>query len=234
MKTLVVGHRGAAAYALENTAASFAKAIELGADMIEFDVRESLDGEFMVVHDTHLGRISPYRNVVRRTHSRVLKSIELHQQQRLLTLSEACQAIPPEISLMVEIKAVRGFDRIAALMAAESKRREVLLTSFDLSVLKALQVFPAKLRLGVVAKTFGAVSRAQKMGIEFSSACLDYHSLNGSAVVRLKNEGRKVFAWTVDRRPDIERMLEYEVDGVVSNRPDQVRECLESLPAGQG
>jgi Glycerophosphoryl diester phosphodiesterase family len=46
MRPLVVGHRGAAAHALENTTASFEKAVKLGVDMIELDVHESLDPEF--------------------------------------------------------------------------------------------------------------------------------------------------------------------------------------------
>ena len=50
---IIVGHRGAAAHVLENTAASFAAAVRFGANMIEFDVHESLDGEFIVIHDTH-------------------------------------------------------------------------------------------------------------------------------------------------------------------------------------
>jgi glycerophosphoryl diester phosphodiesterase len=49
--TLVVGHRGAAAHAPENSIAAFEHAIELGADMVEFDVRRDPDGELVVSHD---------------------------------------------------------------------------------------------------------------------------------------------------------------------------------------
>jgi glycerophosphoryl diester phosphodiesterase len=91
---IIVGHRGAAAHILENTAASFALAVRLGAHMIEFDVHESLDGEFIVIHDTHLGRISPRRDVVCQTHSRVLLGIQLNGGYQLLTLPQAVATIP--------------------------------------------------------------------------------------------------------------------------------------------
>jgi glycerophosphoryl diester phosphodiesterase len=91
---IIVGHRGAAAYVLENTAASFALAVRFGAGMIELDVHESLDGAFIVVHDTHLGRVSSRRDVVCRTHSDVLSSIELNGGHRLLTLTETFTTIP--------------------------------------------------------------------------------------------------------------------------------------------
>ena len=109
MKPLIVGHRGAAAYALENTALSFQKAIELGADWVEFDVHETLDGHFMVFHDSHLGRISPRCDLVKKTNSHDLKAIDLYQGQKLLDLHEAFEIIPSATGLMVEIKALRSF-----------------------------------------------------------------------------------------------------------------------------
>ncbi len=52
-QTIVIGHRGAAAYAEHNSLASFSRAIELGADMIELDVRVTGDGQLAVFHDSH-------------------------------------------------------------------------------------------------------------------------------------------------------------------------------------
>ena len=52
-KTIVIGHRGAAAYATHNSLASFSRAIELGADMIELDVRVTGDNKLAVYHDCH-------------------------------------------------------------------------------------------------------------------------------------------------------------------------------------
>ena len=50
-----VGHRGAGAYAPDNTVASFLRALEIGVDMIETDVRLSRDGELVLAHDDELG-----------------------------------------------------------------------------------------------------------------------------------------------------------------------------------
>ncbi|GAC1486573.1 MAG: hypothetical protein NVS1B1_01800 [Candidatus Limnocylindrales bacterium] len=52
----VLGHRGAAALAPENTIASFAAAERLGADLVELDVRRARDGELVVIHDATLDR----------------------------------------------------------------------------------------------------------------------------------------------------------------------------------
>ena len=54
----VVGHRGAMGHAPENTMVSFEKALQLGADMLEFDVRLTKDGQPIIVHDANLDRTS--------------------------------------------------------------------------------------------------------------------------------------------------------------------------------
>ena len=135
---IIVGHRGAAAHILENTAASFALAVQLGAHMIEFDVHESLDGEFIVVHDTHLGRISQRRDVVCQTYSRILLGIELNDGHRLLTLPQAVATIPERVGVMVEIKAIRNFQKLAATIQRHAKHREVMVTSFDTTLVSGV------------------------------------------------------------------------------------------------
>jgi len=223
---IIVGHRGAAAHVLENTAASFAAAVRFGVDMIELDLHESLDGEFIVIHDTHLGRISSRRDVVCQTHSRVLLGIELNEGHRLLTLPQAFAGIPDPVGVMVEIKAIRSFQRLADLLGRYARHREVLATSFDLSLLQKLHNRDPSLRLGVVSKTIAKLSKARKTGLFFKDVCLDFQCLTASRVANLKREFGPVFAWTVDRPRDIQKMIDYEVDGIISNRPDEVAQLL--------
>jgi len=225
---IIVGHRGAAACVLENTAASFAAAVRFGVGMIELDVHESLDGEFIVIHDTHVGRISSRRDVVCQTDSRELFGIELNDGHRLLALSQAFATIPKMVGVMVEIKAIRSFHKLATFIQRQTHDREVLATSFDLSLLQKLQDCVPSLRLGVVCKTLAKLSKARKMGLHFEDACLDFQCLTASQVADLKSKYGRVFAWTVDRPRDIRKMIDYEVDGIISNRPDEVAKILSS------
>lgn len=228
MNPLVIGHRGAAAYALENTSLSFRKAVQMGVDWIELDVRETLDGEFMVVHDSHLGRISSRRVSVHKSYSIDLRAVVLNDNQRLLTLAEAFETIPSDRGLMIEVKALRSYEKMAALIAPLIKLRQVMLTSFDLKLLLRLQICKSRSPLGVVSKTLSNLSKAKEMGLDFENACLDFHSLSYSSVARLRKERYKIFGWTVDRTPDIEKMLDLEIDGIISNKPDLVRRLIET------
>jgi len=225
---IVIGHRGAAAHALENTAASFAAAVRFGVGMIELDVHESVDGEFIVIHDTHVGRIASRRDVVCQTDSAELLGIELNDGQRLLTLPQASATIPKRVGVMAEIKAIRSFHKLADFIQRQAKDRQVLATSFDLGLLQKLQDCVPSLRLGVVSKTIAKLSKARRMGLHFEDVCLDFQCLTASQVARLKREYGRVFAWTVDRPRDIRKMIDCEVDGIISNRPDEVARILSS------
>jgi glycerophosphoryl diester phosphodiesterase len=166
--------------------------------------------------------------VVCQTDSRVLLGIELNEGHRLLTLPQAFAAIPETVGVMVEIKAIRSFQKLADLIQRHAKHREVLATSFDLSLLQKLQHCGPSLRLGIVSKTIAKLSKARKTGLFVKDVCLDFQCLTASRVVSLKSEFGRVFAWTVDRPRDIQKMIDYEVDGIISNRPDEVVKILSS------
>jgi len=229
VRPLVIGHRGAAAHALENTQASFEQAVGFGVDMIELDVHESLDGEFIVIHDSHLGRISARREIVRKTPAAILKSVPLRGKHRLLTLSEAFEVIPPAVGIMVEIKVIRSFEKMAGFLKQQSNHRQVLATSFDLSLLLQLHNLRTGLSLGVVSKTPGNLAKAAAIGLEFRDVYLDFQCLTKLRTAQLQELYGRVFAWTVDRPRDIRRMLEYGIDGIISNQPDEVCRIMKSL-----
>ncbi len=222
-KTLVIGHRGAASHALENTALSFSKAIEMGVDGIELDIRETLDHEFLVIHHDHLGRISQQPHRVDKTAAAVLKSVDLHGGLQLLSLEEAFKIIPARIGVLVEVKALRSYSKLVNRVALERRRRNLMLTSFDLTLLLKIYRMDPRLSLGVVSRSLRNIRKAQEMGVGFSSVCLDYQCLNQPLVDGLKTLDLKIFAWTVDRPQDMARMLDLEIDGIISNKPDLLK-----------
>src|SRR5687768_5538366 len=74
---LIISHRGASAFAPENTVAAFKKAIESGADGVEFDVQLSKDGVLMVIHDATLTRTAGIEKRVADMTSRQLANVDV-------------------------------------------------------------------------------------------------------------------------------------------------------------
>ena len=75
-KPIIIAHRGASAYAPENTMAAFQKAVELSADGIELDVKCSKDGELVIIHDQTLDRTTNGHGKVVETNLKELRDLD--------------------------------------------------------------------------------------------------------------------------------------------------------------
>ncbi len=96
----VCAHRGAEQYAPENTLAAFRKAVELGADFVEIDVRKTKDGVNMILHDSSLGRTTGAEGKIEDWNSADLAALSAgkwfaaeFEQERVPTLEEACRTV---------------------------------------------------------------------------------------------------------------------------------------------
>lgn len=86
---LRVGHRGARFYAPENTITSFRKALELGANAVELDVRKTKDDHIVVVHDEDVKRTTNREGLVRELTLKDIKSLSIEGDEKIPTLEEA-------------------------------------------------------------------------------------------------------------------------------------------------
>ena len=83
-KIIKVGHRGASGYEPENTLLAFKKAIEIGADMIELDVRRCKSGELVVIHDETVNRTTNGKGEVSEKTLTELKGLEMEKGERII------------------------------------------------------------------------------------------------------------------------------------------------------
>src|SRR5207244_4736519 len=90
---LVVAHRGASAEAPENTIQAFERAIERGADAVEFDVRMSADEAAVVMHDPDVGRTTDRAGLCRELTLADIKSLRIKGDHEVPTLAEALRAL---------------------------------------------------------------------------------------------------------------------------------------------
>jgi glycerophosphoryl diester phosphodiesterase len=100
----VIGHRGAAGHAPENTLRSFHKAVELGADMVELDVHLCATGEPVVIHDDTVDRTTDRSGRVRDLSLDELKALDAGDGERVPTLVEVIDEMSGRAALNVELK----------------------------------------------------------------------------------------------------------------------------------
>ena len=124
-KTMIVAHRGASSLVRENTIESFKKAIEIGVDMIEFDVRRTKDQALIVYHD----ELMQEKLVKELTYDEISKMAK-GQGYSIPTFEEVLECTSGKIRLDVEIKE-EGYEKeVVELVSRYFKKDQFVITSF--------------------------------------------------------------------------------------------------------
>jgi glycerophosphoryl diester phosphodiesterase len=237
----VIGHRGAAGSAPENTLAGFRRAAELGCQWVEFDVQLSADGVPILLHDSRLNRTSSGRGRAARLTLAELKKLDAgswfgaeFSGERILTLAEALQEIA-RLGLIpnIEIKAARSkaaeVARVVLRLAREVWPKSAplpLVSSFAPEALvEAARICPDWPR-GYLAARFSlfAMKEAKQLGCTFFN--LSAKHIKATQITKLCNAGFYVLAYTVNDKIEATRLFTLGVKGVFSDLPDEIL-CLE-------
>lgn len=225
-KPLIIAHRGFADGCRENTLEAFEKAISIGADMIEFDVRRTSDGQFIVIHDS----ILEGKDVSDLKYEEIRK-ISLSKGYLIPTLEDVLQSIGNRILLDIEIK-ITGYEvEIAGIILKHIKIDRFLISSFNDSTLKKIKSIKPDIQTGLIlgkenpnnliAVRLSEIfpkARLKKTGADFIIPhwkIMNLWSLPGF----IKPKGQ-ILVWTVDDDKDIGRLIKKEINGIITDRPD--------------
>ena len=233
----VIGHRGAAALAPENTLASFRQAAGLGCRMVEFDVRLSADGVAVVVHDDTLERTSDGAGPVGAQSLAELKRLDAGRWfgpafagERIPTLAEVLALCrDAAMAVNIEIKPDAGAERATALAAVAVARSSwpahlppPFLSSFSRPALAAAAEAAPDWPRGLLVEELPADWRQSVEALGCVSVGADHRRLSVAEVAELHAHGLAVLAWTVDSPARAARLWGWGVDAVFTNAPDRV------------
>ncbi len=234
---LILGHRGASAYAPENTLAAFRRALELGADGFELDVTLSADGVPVVIHDDTVDRTTDGSGLVAGLALAQLQQLEagFHARfgaeftgERIPTLAEVFAELGPRALVNVELKRDPSPGRelagkVVELIHAHSLERRVLLSSFYYDNLQRARQADPTLPVGLLYDPSepGRILQAWlKPGVR-PEAHHPHYRLVGALTLRwYRRRGYRVNVWTVNAEADLRRLMRLGVDGLITDRPD--------------
>jgi len=217
----VVGHRGAAGLAPENTLRGFERAVAVGVDAVEFDVRASADGTPVVVHDRTVDRTTDGTGRVDELTVDELRALDAGDGEPVPTLADAVGALAPhDVELHVELKE-RGLagpmlDRIESAGIAD----RTVVISFHPDALAELPA-DGPVRTGLLV---GDPSGALATATRFDADGLYVHHGHASADLLdgARQRGLTTGLWTVDDPEDIRAALELDPNYITSDHPDRV------------
>ncbi len=254
----MIAHRGFCQAAPENTLPSFSLAIAAGADLVEFDVRQSKDREWIVIHDAKLDRTT---DALKRWRARRIpvaskSAAEIQSLDagswfdpkfagiRVPTLAETLAELPKGTLALIEQKGGHGPDLIKFLQH-HSLRNRVIVQSFDWEFVRLFherdhhQVLAAlgpgrrlpggKRPLGISRKLNRAwLNQAHKTGAKI----IVWSRKVTKGAVRLAHQrGLKVWVYTVNDVRLARRLLRAGVDGLITDNPQLIRQVqLEGIP----
>jgi glycerophosphoryl diester phosphodiesterase len=237
-RPLVFAHRGGSKIGPENTIAAFDRGLAAGADGLELDVHLSKDGIVCVHHDAMLDRTTRGRGPLKDRTASELAELDVPPLRAVL-------ARYPKVGIIIELK--ESGPRLAEAVVDEVRRAgatdRVCLGSFSVTALRAARsTAPAIATSGARFEVRVALYRSwcglspgrvpyQAFQVPETSGATRVVS---PRFVRLAHKaGISVQVWTVDEPEDIRRLLDWGVDGIISDRPDVAAEVVKEWVSRQ-
>jgi len=236
-RPLALAHRGGAALAPENTLAAFRLAGALGYRYLETDVRLTADGELLCFHDVTLDRVTDARGPVRRRTLASLRATRVGGWEPLVTLREALEALP-EANFTVDLKERDAIGPLRDLLRDKGFRDRVCVAGAWDGWLDSLRSEVPGVRTALGWRSLTALVASARAGMpcghRFATAEFAHVPLRLGRVPVFVDRvvegahriGVRVVVWTVDDATEMARLLDAGVDGIITDRPDLLREVL--------
>jgi len=224
-RPLIIAHRGANSYALENTIPAFKKAVMLGCDGVEFDVRLTADNEVVVFHDETLSRLFGIDEPV---HNVPFVRLQKITNENIPRLRDVLDVVRDMKIVNIELKIDGKFsgvleEKVIKIVKSKGLLEKVLFSSFNPISLGILKKLENNAKIGFLFdrdafyKELGALLSSFLKG---ESVNPHFSILNDFMMMHYREWGLSVYVWTVDKKSDIKEMMRLGVDGIITNKPE--------------
>jgi glycerophosphoryl diester phosphodiesterase len=242
-QTLNIAHRGASAAAPPNTLAAFEKAVELGADGVEFDVHLSADGVPVVIHDFTVDGATGASGRVADMTLAQLRQLDVGSHfdpafagERIPTLEEVLESVGSLLLLNIELKTTslcgNGLERaVIAQIERHGLGDSVLVSSFNPFSLRRVKRIAPHIPVGLLyAPDLPLPLRRAWLApiVTHEARHPRYTMVDTRYMARARRRGYWVHTWTVDDPEEMRRLIGLDVDGIITDLPDILRGVLES------
>ncbi len=242
---IIVGHRGAAGHAPENTMASFRKAIELGADWIELDVHLSKDGQLMVMHDPTVDRTTNGTGAIGNMTYDEIRQLDAGSWfgdsfagEKVPALADVIREVNGRAKLLIELKWPDDgrYENLGAMVADEIHKYGAdswcIIQSFESAYMadaaaRGYSIPLQKLMVGKTSLFFMPIYQDRyfhlgrfEPGDNISSVNYFHKALTSRVIGEHHAAGKTVIPYTLNTKPEMAKALGMGVDGVITDFPD--------------
>lgn len=227
-RPLVIAHRGAAGYQVENSLAAFRLAAEQGADAVELDIHSTVDGALVVHHGVKVGDLRVAHATLAQIRARLLPNGEC-----IPTLEEALAVIVPRMIACVELKLVtpQGEERLLEAIERTGVPDRVALHAFDHRVIHRMGERRPFIRRGVLQASYPMQPLRCLEDADASILWQEKQHVDEALVAAMHGAGMRLYVWTVNDPEEIRHLAILGADGICTDFPDVARATVASLPA---
>jgi glycerophosphoryl diester phosphodiesterase len=225
-RTMVIAHRGFASGCRENTIAAFDKAISIGADMIELDIRKTRDNRFIVFHNSRLEDMP-----ISGLRFDELRKIGLSKGYEIPELDEALQFIGNRALLDIEIKEAGHEKEIIEIILNRLKTDRFIISSFNDHSIKTAKKINRNITTGLILgsekpKNLIATRlseifpffRLKKTGADILVP--HWKILRIWEILGFVSLRRNIIVWTVNEENHMRRLMKKGITGFITDSPD--------------
>lgn len=231
----VTAHRGASIDYPENTMIAFKKAKEYGANWVELDVQETLDGVIVVSHDSNLKRVTGKNIEINDVNYEQIENISVsakfgdkYKDEYIPNLDTVIiWAKDNNMKLNIELKPTgKEIDlekTVVDIISNHDFEKNVVVTSSKYESLKNVKKYNKNVKtIYVLSIAFGDISDlryADGFSVEASN-------INKSLIKKIHKSGKEIYAWTVNKEESINKMIKLNVDNIITDDIKEARRLI--------
>jgi len=230
---IIIGHRGDAGLAPENTLDALQSGAEVGSDVLEFDVQATRDKKLLVIHDSTLLRTHRKAHIVRWSSHESIKEATA-KGHKIATLEEVLDRFFGKILLNLEIKS-RGTGKLVVRLLEEKyiMRSEdwqnILLSSFKPAELKVVRKLAPEAELALLHARNPFAFVLHNRQLDLTAVGFNRLYINSLALEVAKQLGLFPYTYTVNRPEAARKLHERGIDGIVTDNPKVMRAKLDDI-----
>lgn len=238
----IFAHRGASAYAPENTLASFELALRQDADAVELDAKLTADGHVVVIHDQTVDRTTGVHGRVGELNLAELRKLDAgshfdiaFQGEPIPTLDEVLDAVGRLTFVNIELTNYASVtdelpEKVVRIVQKHGLTRRVMFSSFNPIALYRAHRKAPKIPIGLLARPGNSGTLARSwLGylLRYQALNPEHHDVTPALLERVHKRGCRVFTYTVNQPEEMQRLYHLGVDGIFTDDPVLARKMME-------
>lgn len=233
---IAFAHRGGASEVPENTMPAFEHAVGLGYRYVETDVHVTADGELLAFHDSRLDRVTDRTGVIGELPWSTVKQAKVGGREPIPRFEDLLGTWP-ELRVNVDPKHDAAVEPLAkAILRTEAVHRVCVGAFSDKRIQRLQELVGAELCTSMGPRQVAwlvAASKGLPAGGRLTSPCAQVPTNQGPValvtrdlVAAAHRRGVQVHVWTIDDRAEMVRLLDLGVDGLMTDRPQTLKDVL--------